>query len=333
MPDVDYELLAACRRVVEGALGMVPGERLVLIVDSSREDIALVFAEAARWREVTLKTFVLEELGRRPLGALPGDLREALGDADASIYVASALRDELDLRKQIIVTVAEKKLRHAHLVEVTAKILKVGLAVDPKRINDIARALKARLRPDSTVHLRSKDGSDLEVRCDPRFRWIDNSLSIRPGHWENVPSGELLTAPAHVAGTFVANASVTNISDGLTGALATNPLHLDIQDGFVRSVECSSHAAAEALKSFMRSGSNQDRVGLFSFGTNVGLATATGHVLADQTLPGLHLVLGMTHPELTGADWNAREQFVLTAGGADLDLDGVPIMRGGRYLI
>jgi hypothetical protein len=60
---------------------------------------------------------------------------------------------------------------------------------------------------------------------------------------------------------------------------------------------------------------------------------ATGEIVSDQNLPGLHIGFGATFPELTGAAWDATTQLPMTATGADVDLDGAPLLRQGRYLV
>ena len=142
-----------------------------------------------------------------------------------------------------------------------------------------------------------------------------------------------MTSPGSVNGTFVCNASMS-VVPGLDGASPrTTPIAILIEDKRVNSVSSSSRALNQALSGFLRGGANQDRVGLFSFGTNMGLSEPTGTLIVDQTLPGLHLGLGMSYPDLTGADWDAAGQLVLTSSGVDIDIDGQAVMRSGRYLV
>jgi leucyl aminopeptidase (aminopeptidase T) len=328
MADVAYELSSAAERVIGGALAAVPGERLVIITDRERAALGEALAEAARWAKVKTESFSLDDYGPEPLAELPAPIVQALAIAQASVYVARASAGEVGLRRRLVELVAKHGLRHAHMLGVTARVMTVGLAVDPHRIADTARALRARLRPSSSVHVKSAAGSDLWLTCNPAHRWVENSGIIRPGRWLNLPAGELLTVPANVEGTFVCDAAMT----ALPGAEPA-PVTLRIAQGRVTSVSSRTPAVARAVESFLRSGSFNDRVGLMSFGTNIGLSEPTGSLIADQTLPGLHLALGMTLPELTGASWDASGQLVLTAARADIDVDGAPVLRAGRYLI
>jgi leucyl aminopeptidase (aminopeptidase T) len=334
MSAVNYDLLSAARRVVDGALGAVPGERLVVVTDGERSEVRDAFREAADWAKLKIELFLLDDFGPAPLRALPRAIAAALENAQLSVYAGRAGAEEIGLRRELVEAVARYGLRHAHMVGVTAPLMAAGLAVDPHRIAEVSRALRARLRPDSLIHASSPRGTELEVRCDGRFRWIDNSGLIRPGRWQNLPAGELLTAPGSVKGRYVCDAAVTSVS-GLetTTTLRATPVRLQIDGRRVVSVECESAAIARGVQGFLRGGSNYDRVGLVSFGTNIGLFEPTGSLIVDQTMPGLHIVLGMTHSALTGADWDAAGQLVLAGEQANIDIDGEVVMRAGRYLL
>jgi hypothetical protein len=78
---------------------------------------------------------------------------------------------------------------------------------------------------------------------------------------------------------------------------------------------------------------NLERVGLVMLGTNVGILAPVGEALCDQNLPGLHLSFGGTFPEMTGATWTAKSQLTMTCAASDVDLDGLPLLRSGRYMV
>ena len=64
-----------------------------------------------------------------------------------------------------------------------------------------------------------------------------------------------------------------------------------------------------------------------------GEGALTGELVCDQSMPGLHLSFGKTYATETGAEWDSQAQVVAAQAFADIDLDGVPLLRAGRYLV
>jgi len=328
----DFDLVNAARRILEGSLSLVPGELVVVIVDRARTDLVPPLSEVARLAGAKCEVLVLEELGQRPHYALPPRLADELTRAQATILLAGFVEGEHPMRLQLLERVRELGLRHAHMVGVTRRAMLAGFSVDPTRILDATRAVRMRLRPGSTLHAKSSAGTDLHVKLNPAHRWAEHVGVIRPGRWENLPSGELMTAPAHVEGTFVCDASVAG-AIGDAGLLARTPLRLEIEASVVKSFTCASSSVQRGMDAFLASDRYASHVGTIVLGTNVGLLAPIGEIVCDQNLPGLHLSLGSTYPEATGAPATTSVQLSLTTSGGDVDLDGAPLIRAGRYMV
>jgi leucyl aminopeptidase (aminopeptidase T) len=333
LPEVDFDLANAARRVIEASLGVVTGDRVVIVVDQPREPLGATLAEVARSVGATAELVLLDQLGRRPLRSLPASLRAELTRAQASVLLVGFEEGEWAMRREYVTLITELRLRHAHMIGVGRRAMLSGFSVDHQRILDATRAVRTRLRPDSVLRLRTPAGSDLEVKLDPRHRWQERVGIIRPGRWENLPSGELFTCPGDVNGVFVADGSMGGALGAATGVLTRAPLRLTIKGGTCRSVQSVDRALSTAVEALLRAERAGDKVGMVVLGTNVGMREATGEVLADQIMPGLHLGFGATFPEQTGASWDAPTQLSMVATGADVDLDGSPLLRQGRYLV
>ena len=99
------------------------------------------------------------------------------------------------MRHELLDAVKALSLRHAHMIGISRKSLIAGFSVDHARILATTRAVRTRLRPDSLFRVRTPAGTDLEVRLDASMRWAEHVGVIRPGKWENLPSGKLTTCP------------------------------------------------------------------------------------------------------------------------------------------
>jgi hypothetical protein len=332
-PPADPALATACRRVIEGALSVVPGESVVLLVDREHEDVGDGLASAVHDRAARSTTIVLEDLGPRGWNGVPAPVREALESAQASVLLIDIVRHpELLLRRDIIDMAKALGLRHAHLIGLSRRALLAGMTVDPARVAEVTRTVRGKMLPSSKLAVRSPGGSALEVDLDPRYRWKLHTGAIRSGHWENLPSGLLLTHTSNVRGRFVADACIMGRFAGHEGLLTTRPLRFEIENGVCKDVKCVDFALAQEVRRHLSSEAYLDRVGAVILGTNVGLSQPLGELLHDQCLPGLHLVFGYTHREETGAPFCSRGILSATGAYADVDLDGAPLVRRGRYL-
>jgi leucyl aminopeptidase (aminopeptidase T) len=333
LPELDFDLANAARRVVETALGVVAGDRLLVVVDAARESLGATLAEVARGRGADAELVVLEQLTKRPVRSLPQQLRAELARAQASVLLVGFEDGERAMRREYVELVTQLRLRHAHMVGVGRRTMMTGFTADPQRVVDATRAVRTRLRPDSVLRLRSPAGSDLEVKLDPRHRWQERVGIVRPGRWENLPSGELFTCPGDVNGVFIADASMGGNAGAQAGVLSRTPLRIEIRGGTCRGVQCVDRGLAASVEGLLRAERNGDKVGMVILGTNVGMRDATGEVVSDQNMPGLHIAFGATLAEQTGARWDAPTQLPMAGTHADVDLDGVPLLRQGRYLV
>ena len=330
---IDFDLASAARRVVEGALGVVRGEHVVLIVDRSRRDVGTALLEVAREIGADPIVHEIESQGDRPIRQLPEAIRSALGRAQASLINIAFDDGEIGMRHELLDEVKLRSLRHAHMVGISRKSLIAGFSVDHTRILATTRAVRTRLRPDSLFRLRTPAGTDLEVRLDAAMRWSEHVGVIRPGKWENLPSGKLTTCPALVRGVFVADASMGGQFGQGVGLLDRAPVRIELEGSMCKSVRCLDRGVQREVEAFLRREHNLLRIGGICLGTNVGILTPTGDIVADQNLPGLHIVFGSAAADQTGATWSTRAQLPLACAGGDVDLDGAPLLRAGRYMV
>ena len=331
---VDDEVFeASARRVIDGALAVVPGEHVVIVADEVNERFAQVLADATQPFHATVEVFKLEVFGPRPHATLRPEIRASLERAHASVLHITFQQNEYPMRAELVDVAAKAGLRHAHMVGVTSTSIAAGLAADPFRIAQLTRALRLRILPSSRIVATSEAGMDVTIQCESWCRWYETSGVIQPGTKANLPGGELVTSPGPVNGVYVADGSVANASGTILADLAERPIRIELENGFVRKIDGDDARLVEQLSTSILRTPNLDRVGLINFGTNLGMTEPADDIFTNQKLPGLHLSLGLTFPQRTGASWNAMDWIAFTTRKCDIDVDDVPIMRDGRYRV
>jgi aminopeptidase len=329
----DIDLANAARRIVERSLNVVRGDVVVLLTDRDHRELAHALEQVVASLEATGIVYELGDHEILPLRSVPQNILESLRGAQASVYIAGVETAEQSFRRELVDLVSRYKLRHGHMLGVTRRAMLTGFTVDPVRILDATRALRMRLRPDSRAVVRSRAGTNLTVQFASRYRWVEQTGTIRPGRWENLPAGELATVPERVDGVFVADAALACARVLTNVPLQGTPIQFTIENSLVTNVACSDNNLRSEVENALRDDRHGNRVGTVIFGTNIGISDPTGELVCDQSMPGLHLSFGKTYASETGAEWDSNAQVVAAQAYADIDLDGTALLRAGRYLV
>ena len=332
---VDPGLAAAARRTIEGALSATAGETIVIIGDEEHAECVEAMANAVEGAGATPVAFHLERLGPRPHKRLDPPIADALACAQGVLLLVSFHPHEAEMRFEVTQLAKQHGLRHAHMVGVSRASLIAGLAIDPRHIEEKARAVRVRIGPTSSIHVTSAAGTDLVLRMAPWCRWLVCSGLMRPGQRDNLPSGELISSPEDAEGVYVADGTMGDSHGALSERLTETPVALHVSGARMRSVQCPRRPAlARTIEETMRSVPNLDRIGLFDIGVNVGLTAPTGDLYTDQKLPGVHVLFGRGLTDETGVSWpSPRRWIAFTTARCDVDLDHTPVVRGGRLVV
>lgn len=330
---------ATLRRGAANALGTClavgPEDRLVLFTDAATAAIGDALEREARARTEHVWVVRLENLGARPLVALPEGLLERLDAYAPTVSVFAAQGQPGEIRFRIPLgrhLQGVLRTRHGHMIGITEPLMATGMAVDYRRVAEVTERVWERVRGAGTITARNADGTDLVARFAPAVaRWVPwTGLLHRPGDWGNLPEGETFTCPATVDGTLTARLIGDHFAR--TYGLLDAPLRLTLEGGRLVAV---AHPNAELRAAFERhldGATNGRRVGEFALGTNVGLREPTGNLLQDEKLPGLHVAFGDPYGHLTGAAWQSDVHLDVIPFDVDLEVDGVPLIVGGAYL-
>jgi hypothetical protein len=330
--EIAPELKSAADNAARVCLGAAAGEVATLVLDDrSREGMAAI-ALALEEIGVQVHAFVIESLGKRPLARFPAEMLSRLEHSQISVFWAIPLPGELTSRLQILKTVSEHRLRHAHLIGLSRENFLEGMSVDYRNIRDMQEKIVDRLSRASSLRVITPGGTDLLIPLSPGQGWTCLSGIIEPGRWQNLPSGQIMHVPETADGTFVADAAIGEWFGTRYTALDEYPLTVDIEGGRALDARSSNQRLAREFLLYVRSNPNADRVGELSLGTNPGLTRFTGKAVIDENVPGCHIALGDPLGELTGATWSAKTHVPLICRDASVFLDDTAIMEDGRYV-
>jgi leucyl aminopeptidase (aminopeptidase T) len=327
------ELAPGARNAIRTCLRIQAGERVVLTTDRETSEIAASLADQAREAQAQVEAFVMEDYGARPMLGLPEELAGALERADVSIYAGQPKPGELAFRRALTAVVDRRKIRHAHMVSISPRIMCEAMRADFNAVDAISRKVHARAEKARRIVARSPAGSRLEATFDPTIKWLKTSGIISTQKWGNLPGGEVLTAPARVDGVYVADGVVGDYLCARYGDLKETPLSVTIADSRIVDLRCENGQLVEDFRRYTSADENSNRVGEFALGTNIAIENVIGNILQDEKLPTLHVAFGHPYSEHTGASWSSTTHIDIVGRRFDVWFDDDQVMAEGKFLI
>ncbi len=275
----------------------------------------------------------LEAVAARPMAATPAAVLDLLEGADAGILCVQPQEGELAVRMAIVALVERRRMRYAHMVGVTPRIMREGMRADYRQVDRLSRQLCERMPQARSLTVRTAAGTDFTATFDPALAWVKTSGLINTRYWSNLPAGEVFTTPRSVDGTFVCDGTAGDYFNGKYGVLERTPLVLEISGARLVSASCRRADLEEDFWRYCHTDSNSDRVGELAFGTNLGLREMIGILLQDEKVPGVHLAFGDPYGSQTGADWKSRTHVDVLTRECDVWIDDDQVIARGRYLL
>ena len=333
MTGIDPELLPGARNAIRVCLDIQPHERVTVITDAACAHIARALENEIQGVGAPYTTFVLEEVASRPLENLPDAVAADLERSAVSVFAAWAQANELGSRMQMTDIVNRRKMRHAHMVNITDQIMRDGMRADYHAVDRLSSRVYDIVRHARTIRATTPAGSDIRADLDPDLKWIKTSGLISPEKWGNLPGGEVFTAPGNVNGTFVIDGVVGDWLCDRYGTLKDAPLTISVREGRLVDAHSDNQALRDDFWRYTHTDENSDRVGEFAIGTNIELKSVIGHILQDEKFPGVHIAFGNPYGAHTGARWWSATHIDVVGTEFDIWVDDEKIMEKGRFLI
>jgi len=316
-------------------MGVNASDRVFIITDFERENIARRVAMAALERHADVTVCFLEHYGERPLTVFSEELRNDLINArpTVSFYIATAKPGEIAFRLPMLPFLAnELHVRHGHMIGIDEEVMADGMCADYDEVFSLTNQVYDLVRNAKTIHVTSVKGSDVTATFNKNWQWIpSHGRYHEAGKWGNLPEGEVFTAPASVDGVLVCDV-LGDFFSAKYGVLE-QPLTIRMKDGYITDVTSENADLAREVRDYLFSTPNGNRAGEFAIGTLTSLKRLVGNLLQDEKMPGLHIAFGNPYPEFTGADWNAKIHVDVIPSECTIEVDGRVIMRAGNFTI
>ncbi len=328
---------AGARNAVTTCLRIQPDEKVTVITDEATMAIAGAIAVELDRLGCHWNGFVLEELAPRPLVDLPRAVIEDMESSQVSIFAVQVQPNELRSRMQMTDVVNRRRMRHAHMVNITPDIMVQGMRADFAEVDRLSQAVLDRVRKATYVRATTTAGTDIHATLNPSYKWFKTSGIISTEKWGNLPGGECFTAPDEVNGVFVVDGVVGDFLCARFGILRDTPLTIAIEGNRIKRIKCANKELEEAFWAYTHTDENSDRVGEFAIGTNIGVERVIGNILQDEKFPGIHIAFGDPYGAHTGAPWKSSTHIDVVGLGFNIwlgDAEGEEqIMRDGDFSI
>ncbi len=329
------------RIAVNKCMKIQPEDKVLIIADEASREIGIALRTESLTVTDKVRFFNLDlpAYGGRPIKSMPSSLADAVREATATIFVAGALEGELQALRAPFLKLAMQNARHGHMVGIDNQIMETGMCVDYDDVAKISHKLAKRLSKSSEMHVTSPAGTDFVATFDPALKWkVDSGIIDTKGEWENLPSGEVFTAPKSLEGRLVADGTIGEwIGVKYNGKVDYRETPLDIEvehtseGSFIKNMKCKHKELLSDFKGYVGEKTCASRVGELGLGTNISLKEIVGNILQDEKFPTVHVAFGDPYHNKTGANWSCNYHIDVLMRKSTIELDGKIIMEEGEY--
>jgi aminopeptidase len=328
-----FDLLPGAHNAVDTCLAIRPGECVALVADEASREVAASLDQALSDAGAKARCVLIEAVAARPMTVAPAAILEAFGAADAGVLCVQPQEGELPARMAIVGLVERRRIRYAHMIGVTPRIMREGMRADYRQVDRLSQQLCGRMQSAHALTVRTPAGTNFTAAFDRTLAWVKTSGMINPRYWSNLPAGEVFTTPLTVDGTFVCDGTAGDYFNGKYGILDRTPLVLEIRAGRLVSASCVRADLESDFWRYCHTDENSDRVGELAFGTNLGLREMIGILLQDEKVPGVHLAFGDPYGSQTNANWKSRTHVDVLTRECDVWIDDEQVIAKGQYLL
>jgi leucyl aminopeptidase (aminopeptidase T) len=171
----DRELSPGARNAIRVCLAVKPSERVTVITDCECEEIAASLVHEIEELGAACNAFVLEDIAPRPLAGLPPAIAADMEKSDVSILAVHVQRNELKSRMELTDIVNRRRMRHAHMVNITHQIMLEGMRADYQKVDRLSAKVLELVQVAKEIRATTPAGSDFRTTINPGYRWLKTS--------------------------------------------------------------------------------------------------------------------------------------------------------------
>ncbi len=322
------------QNAVGKALGLKPGERIVIVSDQYTDDIGKAIESSAVGivGPGRVTRAYLEDFGDRGDAAAldPGSvmksrdfraLLEDIEDSPAAVYMGRSMMGEVPIRGAIRKAGTCNGGRHLHLPNISEIIMCQGFCADQEAMQAYTGAMFEIAKKAKKAHVVSKNGTSAVVTFNGVYRWDKLGSILKAGEWGNV-GAEIYACPESVDGMWHNDGGMGDVFTRY-GLLTETPLMLRYENGRVVDATCDNEQLLKELYSAWNRHTNSKRAGEFGVPTNpeVSALGPIGINMQDEKAY-VHVANGDPRPDRTGANWDCPGFHVdHTTTGATLEFE------------
>jgi len=314
---MNQETLLAAKTVLNKLLEVKPEEKLLLLTDDVKAELAQVFFAAGTESGLVP---VLLEIPKQSGGEMPELAATALIGADAALLITSSSFSHTKARGQA----TEKGVRIASMPTITEEIVNSTLTVDFDEVERISTILSDKLTKCSQVHVTTKIGTDITFYCEGRTGLADTGKLNVPGAFGNLPAGEALIAPIETRGDGVLVVDGVIVGFGIL----ESPITIAFGDGRIQSL---GGARAEEFRAFIdKFEDTANQVAEFGIGTNAN-CHIMGNPLVDEKVFGtIHVACG--NNLFMGGQQGGNMHYDMIVNSPSVWIDDEFVLEDGKHI-
>lgn len=312
-------------RVLTHCGSLADGERVVVVTDYEKLDLAMIVAAAGRALTSEVNVLVMpprQSDGEEP----PAAISRAMAESDLvvslvakSITHTSAVLDALRAgARGLMLTAFTREM-----------LLGGGIDYDFRANRPFCQAVAGLLKEASTARLTTPGGTDLTMDLTGRPGNAHAGVIDGPGQLTTVPNIEASVSPVEgrSEGVIVADASIPYYDIGLL----SEPVRMTVKAGRVTDVSGGSQAQRIASQMARHNDPNVYNIAQLSFGLNPS-CRMQGVMLEDEGVYGTsHIGIGTS--SLLGGTVKAKMHFDVLMWRPTLELDNQIVLRDGEWLV